>query len=108
MLQCYCAQIYVHQGFDQLPTIKTKPVRIHLADHGSLQLIAHLERRSPADVVHKALLEYLTNHKDDLAAIFTETQEAIADGDLEALSAIVARDVDARAEAAMAHIDTIG
>jgi hypothetical protein len=90
-----------------MPAEKTKPVRIHVADHGSLQLIAHLEHRSPADVVHKALLEYLTNHKEELAVIFTDAQEAIARGDLDALSDIATRNVDAQADAAMAHLSEI-
>jgi len=86
---------------------KTRPVRIHDADLGSLRLIARLERRSPADVVHEALLEYLANHKDELAEIFTATQAAIAAGDLDALGEIAGRSTEDRVEAAMRHLDSI-
>jgi len=90
-----------------MPASKTRPVRIHDADLGPLQLIARLEQRSPAEVVHEALTEYLANHKDELAEIFTATQAAIAAGDLEALGHVAARSTEDRVDAAMRDLDAI-
>ena len=45
-------------------TVRTKPVRIFESDHAPLRLLAELERRSPQEVFHAALAEYLVSHRD--------------------------------------------
>jgi hypothetical protein len=84
--------------------VRTKPVRIFESDHGPLRLLAELEQRSPQEVFHAALAEYLESHRDELAAVFTETQRAIAAGDLEALTAQLTASADAQADALMATL----
>jgi hypothetical protein len=81
--------------------LRTKPVRIFQADHAPLRLLAELERRSPQDVFHSALAEYLESHRDELVAVFTETQRAIASGDLDALTAQLAASAESQADALM-------
>ena len=84
--------------------VRTKPVRIFEADHAPLRLLAGLERRSPQDVVHAALAEYLDSHRDRLAAVFAETQRAIATGDINALTAQLAESAEAQADDLMATL----
>jgi len=81
--------------------LRTKPVRIFEADHAPLRLLAELERRSPQDVFHAALAEYLESHRHELVAVFTETQRAIASGDLDALTAQLAASAESQADALM-------
>jgi hypothetical protein len=85
----------------------TKPVRIFEADHGPLRLIAQVEDRTAADVVHSALAEYLTSHRERLAEVFSATQRAIAAGDLEALVEIASRSVEAQVDAVMSDLDRL-
>ncbi len=75
-----------------MSTTKTKPVRILTADHAPLQLLADVERRTPAEVVHSALAEYLTTHRDELASVYGETQAWLLAGDIEGLTAALRRD----------------
>jgi hypothetical protein len=83
-----------------MATPTTKPVRMYEADHGPLRLIAEVEGRSSADVLHAALEEYLANHGEALAAVFEDAQRAIAQGDLTALGALAASPAKQRARAA--------
>lgn len=57
--------------------VRTKPVRIFESDHAPLRLLAELERRSPPGVFHAALAEYLVWHRDEVAAVFADTQRAM-------------------------------
>jgi hypothetical protein len=75
-----------------MATTKTKPVRIFTADHAPLQLLADVERRTPAEVVHSALAEYLTTHRDELATIYGETQAFVRAGDIDGLTAALRRE----------------
>jgi hypothetical protein len=84
--------------------LRTKPIRIFESDHAPLRLLAELGRRSPQEVFHAALAEYLESHRDELAAVFTETQRAIAAGDLDALTAQLAASAEAQADALMATL----
>ena len=77
-----------------MATTRTKPVRILTADHAPLQLLADVERRTPAEVVHAALAEYLTTHRAELAAVYGETQALLRAGDMEGLTAALRRDAD--------------
>jgi hypothetical protein len=86
--------------------VRTKPLRIFETDHAPLRLLAELERRSPQEVVHSALAEYLDGHRDQLAAVFTETQRAIAAGDLDALTAQLAASAEAQADALLETLPT--
>jgi hypothetical protein len=75
-----------------MATAKTKPVRILTADHAPLQLLADVERRTSAEVVHSALAEYLATHREELASVYGETQALLRAGDIEALTAALRRD----------------
>ena len=88
--------------------VRTKPVRIFEIDHAPLRLLAELEQRSAQEVFHAALAEYLESHRDELAAVFTETQRAIAAGDLDALTAQLAASSEAQADALMATLPETG
>jgi hypothetical protein len=71
-------------------SVRTKPVRIFEADVAPIRLLAEIQQRSPAEVVHRAIAEYLHSHKDPLASRFAESQRAVASGDLEGLGALLA------------------
>lgn len=81
-----------------MPSVRTKPVRILEADHGVLRLLANLEGRAPAQVLHSALIEYFEQHRDEIATIFADAQAAIAAGDLRALTQQFARSADTLAD----------
>ena len=81
------------------PSPVTKP-----SDHAPLRLLAELERRSPQEVFHAALAEYLESHRGELATTFSETQRAIASGDLDALTTQLAASAEAQADALMATL----
>lgn len=83
-----------------MTALATKPVRIYEDDHAPLRLIAEIEGRGAADVVHAALTEYLSNHRDALASAFSDAQQAVASGDITALATIAARSSKRRAAAA--------
>ena len=84
--------------------VRTKPVRIFETDHAPLRLLAELEQRSPQEVFHAALAEYLQSHRDELATAFADTQRAIASGDLDTLTAQLASSAEAQADALMATL----
>jgi hypothetical protein len=88
-------------------TVRTKPVRIFEGDHAPLRLLAELERRSPQEVFHAALAEYLESHRDRLAAVFTDAHRAIAAGDLDALTAQLESSAESQAGALMATLPGI-
>ena len=84
--------------------VRTKPIRIFESDHAPLRLLAEFERRSPQEVFHAALAEYLRSHRDELAAAFGDAQRAIASGDLDALTAQLAASAEAQVDALMATL----
>jgi hypothetical protein len=84
--------------------VRTKPLRIFETDHAPLRLLAELEHRSPQEVVHAALAQYLETHRDELAVVFSDTQRALASGDLDALTAQLAASAEAQADALMASL----
>ncbi len=84
--------------------VRTKPLRIFETDHAPLRLLAELEHRSPQEVFHAALAQYLETHRDELAVVFSDTQRAIASGDLDALTAQLAASAEAQAVALMASL----
>ena len=83
-----------------MTALATRPIRIYEEDHAPLRLIAEIEGRGPADIVHVALSEYLANHRDVLAATFADAQKAIAAGDITALASIAGGGSKRRAAAA--------
>jgi hypothetical protein len=84
--------------------VRTKPLRIFETDHAPLRLLAELEHRSPQEVFHAALAQYLETHRDELAVVFSDTQRAIASGDLDALTAQLAASAEAQTDALMASL----
>lgn len=87
--------------------VRTKPVRILGADHGALRLLADLEGRSPAQVFHSALIEYLDRHRDEIGAIFSEAQQAFAAGNLEGLNRLLARSDEQQVDELVAELDAL-
>ena len=82
-----------------MPALATKALRIYEDDHAPLRLIAEAEGRSPADVIHAALQEYLLAHRDALAAVFSQAQQAVASGDIDALATVASGASRRRAQA---------
>lgn len=90
-----------------MPASATKPLRIYEDDHAPLRLIAEVEGRGPADVVHSALEEYLAAHRDALSESFSQAQRAIASGDIAGLAAIASGASRRRARAAVSRHDSL-
>lgn len=70
--------------------VRTKPVRIFESDLGILRLIAGVEGRAPAHVLHSALVDYMKRHRRSLSNVFTKAQGAFATGDPTELAEILA------------------
>jgi hypothetical protein len=87
-------------------TTRSKPVRIFANDDSALEVLAQLRRQSRAEVIHEALAEYLVNHRDELSRLYTETQQAIAAGDIDRLVRVATTARDAEVDAIMATIPT--
>ena len=86
---------------------RTKPVRVLDADHSALRLVASVEGRQPAAVIHSALSEYLENHRDQLVDVFARAQRAIATGDLAALTELLAPGTSEIADELISDIDSL-
>jgi len=84
--------------------VRTKPLRIFESDHAPLRLLAELAQRSPQEVFHTALAEYLDSHRGELSVVFIETQRAIASGDLDALTHQLTASAEAQTDALMATL----
>ncbi|MHB8509854.1 MAG: hypothetical protein ACYDGR_14610 [Candidatus Dormibacteria bacterium] len=78
--------------------VKTKPIRLFTADEAPLSLLAQVEGRSKAEVLHAALVEYLHNHRRELSDVFGEAQRALAAGDLDGLTRVLSADAEHRAD----------
>jgi len=87
--------------------VRTKPVRILDADHGALRLLADLEGRSPALVIHSALAEYLERHREDIGTMFAEAQAAIAAGDLNELARQLEHSAERHVDELVAQLDEL-
>jgi hypothetical protein len=83
---------------------RSKPVRIFADDDSALEVLAQLRQQSRAEVIHEALAEYLVNHRDELSRLYTETQEALAAGDIDRLARASTTARDAEVDAIMATI----
>lgn len=70
-------------------------------------MVASLEGRQPAQVVHAALGEYLENHRAQLVEVFSQAQKAIASGDLDALTQLLAASATTHADVLAADIDSL-
>jgi hypothetical protein len=78
--------------------VRTKPVRVFAVDEAPLSLVAHVEGRSKAEVIHAALVEYIQSHRDELALVFQQAQRAIKAGDLDSLTRILSSDAERHAD----------
>ena len=85
-------------------TVRTKPVRIFETDHAPIKFLAELQQQSPADVIHLAIAHYIHSHRDRLSEVFTKTQEAIATGDMEALTKLLLPSARAQATDLMSDL----
>ena len=85
-------------------TTKSKPVRIFADDDNALDVLTQLRRQSRAEVIHEALAEYLVNHREELSRLYTETQQALASGDIDRLVRASTAARDAEVDAIMATI----
>lgn len=72
-----------------------------------MKLLASIEQRSPADVLHAALADYVGKHKGELSKAFSDTQKAIAKGDLESLTSILSASVEDQADEAMNRLQKL-
>jgi hypothetical protein len=76
--------------------LPTSPLRIYAADHQPIRLIAELENVSAAELVHRALENYLNQHRTRLADIATRAQRMVEAGDFGGLAEILDSAKDAR------------
>lgn len=86
-----------------MPT-RSKPVRIFARDDAALDQLSRVLHRTRAELVHEALAEYISNHRDALARLYDETQQALASGDLERLAQVSVSAREAEVDAIMADM----
>ncbi len=86
--------------------LRTKPVRVLDTDLAALKMVASVEGRQPAQVIHEALGEYLENHRSHLMEVFAKAQNATASGNLDALTELLAPSAANHADALTADIDS--
>jgi hypothetical protein len=68
----------------------TAPMRIYAFEHQPIRLLAEIEGITAAELIHRAVSEYMERHREALADIHRETQAKIAAGDLGGLAALLA------------------
>ncbi len=83
---------------------RSKPIRIFADDDSALEMLTQLRQQSRAEVIHEALAEYIANHRAELSQIYTETQQALAAGDLDGLVRALKVAQDAEIDAIMASM----
>lgn len=83
---------------------RSKPVRIFAEDDRALEQVARLQGQSRARVIHEALAEYVQAHRGELSRLYTQTQQALASGDLAELARASASARAAEVDAIMAGI----
>lgn len=83
---------------------RSKPVRIFAEDDRALEQVARLQGQSRARVIHEALAEYVQAHRGELSQLYTQTQQALASGDLAELARASAPARTAEVDAIMAGI----
>jgi hypothetical protein len=91
VLQCDTSSLHRHRC-DAMSTLRTTPMRVMAEDLGPVRLIAELQRKQPAEIVHEALREYFRAHREEFARIHAETHRFIARGDVEGLAAALRGD----------------
>ena len=87
--------------------VKTKPVRVFEADERALGVIAGVENVSKAEVVRRALHEYMQNHRAELEGLFHQTREALLAGDIDRLMTLSSAGSAALVDAAMREIEGV-
>ena len=81
-----------------MATLRTTPMRVLVEDIEPVRLVAGLRRETPAEVIHNAIAEYLTNHRSELSDLHAETHRFIAAGDIDGLAATMRSDATGLAE----------
>jgi hypothetical protein len=67
----------------------TAPLRVYSFDHQPARLLAEIEGVTVAELLHRALQEYMEHHKGELGALHRATQRHIASGDLDGLASLL-------------------
>jgi metal-responsive CopG/Arc/MetJ family transcriptional regulator len=68
--------------------------------YANVKKIAALQGRQPSDVLTEAWQQYLSKHRDELAASFEEAAALLRSGDTAGLTELASRSVETRAEGA--------
>ncbi|MGO9205712.1 MAG: hypothetical protein ACLQBX_05905 [Candidatus Limnocylindrales bacterium] len=76
----------VTTGDDNITALPTSPLRVYARDHQPIRLLAEMEGVSAAELLHRALQEYLARHGESLAEMASQTRERITAGDLDGLA----------------------
>jgi len=80
--------------------MSTITARVFEEDLQRAKVLGAVQHRSPQEIIHAALDEYVANHRRELAGLFSDVQRAVLDGDREALRATLAANAAARGVAA--------
>jgi hypothetical protein len=65
---------------------RARTVRISEGDDSVLTMLAGLQQTDRAEIIHAALADYLSKHREELSARFAETERALASGDIDAVA----------------------
>lgn len=91
-------------GDDSLTAKATSPMRIYAADHQPIRLLAELEGVSAAELVHRAVSDYMRGHSEALTSLAEEARRNVANGDLDGLAEMFRRDLEARRRRRVARL----
>jgi hypothetical protein len=75
----------------------TAPMRLYAGDQQPIRLLAELLGIGPAELVHRAVAEFVDRHQPMIASLARETQEAFESGDFDRLASALERGQSERA-----------
>lgn len=98
----------VSTGDDTVRAVPTAPMRIYAADHQPIRLLAELEGVSSAELVRRAVHEYMRRHADSLAQTAELTRDQIRSGSFEGLANVFEAEQAQRRRQRAARLSALG
>jgi len=88
-------------------TRATSPLRVYAADQQPIRLLAELLGIAPAELVHRAVTEYLRNEQPRIAEVARNAQGAFEAGDFEALARALSAAAETRSARRRERLDRL-
>ncbi len=88
-------------------TRATSPLRVYAADQQPIRLLAELLGIAPAELVHRAIIEYLRQEQPRIAEVARSAQGAFEAGDFEALARALSAAAETRSARRRERLDRL-